>query len=96
MRPLLGGAAAAWPFTARAQQPRMPVVGFVNGGSPEGYAPYLAAFLQGLKGAGPTMLHARRPDSHGVLLRKHGQKISSVEYWPNHEQGSDWFEGRRI
>jgi putative tryptophan/tyrosine transport system substrate-binding protein len=49
---LLGGAAVAWPLVARGQQPAMPVIGFLGGADPMGYAVLMEAFRSGLRDHG--------------------------------------------
>jgi ABC-type uncharacterized transport system substrate-binding protein len=49
---IFGGAAATWPLAARAQQPVVPVIGFLNPTSPDAFVPRLRGFRQGLKDTG--------------------------------------------
>jgi putative ABC transport system substrate-binding protein len=49
---LIGGAAAAWPLAARAQQAATPVIGLLGSGTPAGFAPIVAAVRQGLDESG--------------------------------------------
>ena len=61
---LLGGAAATWPLAARAQQPTMPMIGFVSAGSPQGYERVFAGFLNGLDETGYV-------EGHNVAIQVH-------------------------
>jgi putative tryptophan/tyrosine transport system substrate-binding protein len=49
---LIGGVAATWPLAVQAQQPAVPVIGFLSTGSAKGRASYLAAFHEGLRKGG--------------------------------------------
>src|SRR5262245_53253427 len=85
---LLGGAAAAWPLAARAQQAAIPVVGFVSGRSADASARHVAAFRKGLNETGYVEGQnvAIREDQCDRLPDLVLNKISQ-RWWPQEGRG---------
>ena len=68
---LLGGA-AAWPLAARAQQPAVPIIGFLSSGSPRAFASVVAAYHQGMGELGYS--HSRWGVRYAQVLRGNNLK----------------------
>ena len=73
---LLGGAAAAWPLAARAQQPAMPVIGFLSGASPNDHNHVAARISPGLER--PAMSRAKTSRSSTAGRRDQNDRLPAL------------------
>jgi putative tryptophan/tyrosine transport system substrate-binding protein len=76
------GATTAWPLAARAQQPRMPVIGFIGGGSADASARFVAAFRKGLGETGSAEGQNVTVEYHWLEGQSRCWLIWSVVAWP--------------
>jgi putative ABC transport system substrate-binding protein len=96
----IGGATVAWPLTARAQQPTMPVVGYLGPGALESARPFRAAFLDGLVETGYVEgrnvaieyrwaedQYDRLPELAGELVRR---QVAVIVCQYSSQQESNW------
>ena len=83
---LLGGAAAAWPLMARAQQPELPVVGVIDGGSADASARWVIRFRKGLNETGYVEGKNVTVEYHwlegSTIACRHCWPISYADRWP--------------